>query len=1386
MRLRWSCVATGFFFLLLSVFGSPAAHAAGVVSVCDEPHLQAALAGGGLVTFSSSCDIEFGSTITISTNTSIDGGGYTVTLDGQNSRPVLTVNSGVKLALNNLTVANGSSAGLAGAITNGGTLLITNSTFSNNTETSASAYTAGAIFNSGTLFISNSTFSGNSGDNVAPTSAGAICNLGQAILTSDTFSANTNNPASGAAFLNAGTATVTNSTFSGNTGGAIENGGTLTVINSTFSGNSLNNGMGGTFEGAAIYAVYGTATLKNTILVDSDLDNCASNGGTIVDGGYNLEDDGTCGLKSANHSLSDDQNANLGSLGANGGLTQTIPLNSPSDAIGVIPPGVNGCATTVPNDQRGVARPGSVTGYCSMGAYEYVPTAAATITDCSADTQLRTAIGNGGRIVFECDGTITLTSTLPNAHDTVLDANGRDVSISGGNTDQALYNSSNTILILHGLTIENGSGDDEGGGAQNAGTLIITDSTFANNFATADYGGGILHVGDLLIVTNSTFSGNSGTDGSAIYANTNGPIIVTGSTFSGNTITALNGSGNSVIYARETPVYLQNSLIAGNALNGGSECLTSNGSFTDLGYNLDDDGSCGLSSAKGSLINNQNGNPGSLSSNGGPTQTVPLTYPSSAIDAIPLTASACGVSPDQRGVVRPQGPACDIGAFEAKEIPVPFTTNPANLSYTVGSSTYSGAQVPFLVAGGEYPLSTMLAQSGGTGTQYVWENWSDSGGIEHTITIPSTPVSYTATFGTQYYLTMNASPSNGGNVSPSSGWQDANTVVVISASPSSGFEFSDWTGSTFANANSAATNFSMTGPETVTANFLEPPSITSANNITFTVGMPGTLTVTTNGYPTVTSIGDGAATLPSNVTFTNNGDGTATLSGTPATGTGGVYKFTITASNGVSPNASQSFTLTVDQAPAITSQNNTTFTVGTFSTFTVNTTGYPMPSIGESGGLPGGVMFVDNHNGTGTLSGTPTSGGLFGITFTASNGVGTNAVQPFTLTVDEAPVFTSANSAVFTIGVAGSFMVTTVAYPTASFTESGHLPTGLTFVDNGNGTATLAGTPRILVGGDFPITITAKNGIGLPVTESFTIIVQQAPSFTSANNAVFVYGVPNSFTVTTAAFPAASLHEAGTLPPWLTFVDNGNGTATLAGTPSYASGTFPLVLTATNAVTTATQNFTLSVSGLELTPSNLSFGSVYLNSSTTLPVTVTNVGSSTVSLSGVSITPGTEPAGTYTFVNHCGSPLAAGKSCVIDVTFKAKAEGTLTATLNLTDNAVGTPQTVGLTGNVLDPIAQFSPTKLAFGTQPVSSSTTLPVQLTNSGLTPLDISGIGISGSGEFTEVNNCPAILSSTMSCTISVTFAPTVTGARTGTLIVTDNVAGGLSTVPLTGTGH
>jgi len=245
--------------------------------------------------------------------------------------------------------------------------------------------------------------------------------------------------------------------------------------------------------------------------------------------------------------------------------------------------------------------------------------------------------------------------------------------------------------------------------------------------------------------------------------------------------------------------------------------------------------------------------------------------------------------------------------------------------------------------------------------------------------------------------------------------------------------------------------------------------------------------------------------------------------------------------------------------------------------------------------------------------------------------------------------------------------------------------------------------------------------------------------------------------------------------------------ATISGIPS-TGGAFPLVLTATNPVTTSTQNFTLNVSGLSVSPSTLSFGTLYLNGSSTLPVTVTNEGGSAVTVTGTSITLGTANAATYKATSHCTSALKPGKSCTISVTFLANLEGTLTATLSIMDNGFGTPQQVNLTGNVIDPVAQFNPSKLSFGTVAVHTGATLPVQLTNSGQTPLDISGISIGGAdaGDFSQTNNCPAILSSTMSCTISVTFAPTVTGARTGTLIVTDNVAGGLSTIPLTGTGH
>jgi chitodextrinase len=85
--------------------------------------------------------------------------------------------------------------------------------------------------------------------------------------------------------------------------------------------------------------------------------------------------------------------------------------------------------------------------------------------------------------------------------------------------------------------------------------------------------------------------------------------------------------------------------------------------ITDAGYNLDSGTSCGFSSAKGSL-NSTNAQLGPLQSNGGPTQTMAPALQSPAVDAIPSSVSGCTGSTDQRGVSRPQGAACDIGAVE--------------------------------------------------------------------------------------------------------------------------------------------------------------------------------------------------------------------------------------------------------------------------------------------------------------------------------------------------------------------------------------------------------------------------------------------------------------------------------------------------------------------------------------------------------------------------------------------------------------------------------------------------------------------------------------------------------------------------------------------------
>ena len=345
---------------------------------------------------------------------------------------------------------------------------------------------------------------------------------------------------------------------------------------------------------------------------------------------------------------------------------------------------------------------------------------------------------------------------------------------------------------------------------------------------------------------------------------------------------------------------------------------------------------------------------------------------------------------------------------------------------------------------------------------------------------------------------------------------------------------------------------------TVTVSVSAAPAITSAADTTFAEGVASTFTVETTGSPHATITESGS--LPSGVTLTNNGDGTATLSGTPAAGSHGTYNFTITASNGVSPAATQAFSLTVSRTRGACDYQQRRHRVHRgppAGTFTVSTTGSPHATITETGTLPTGVNFVDNQDGTATLSGTPAAGtsGTYTLTITANNGVSTAATQTFTLTINSAPTITTAAGTAFAEGVGSSFIINTTGSPNAAITQSGTLPSGVNFVDNGDGTATLSGTPAASSHGAYTLTITANNGVS-SVTQNFTLTVNaatSAPAITSATATAFAAGAASSFTIQTTGSPDAVITETGSLPAGVTFINNQDGTATISGTPQ--SGT---------------------------------------------------------------------------------------------------------------------------------------------------------------------------------------------------------------------------------------
>ncbi len=177
---------------------------------------------------------------------------------------------------------------------------------------------------------------------------------------------------------------------------------------------------------------------------------------------------------------------------------------------------------------------------------------------------------------------------------------------------------------------------------------------------------------------------------------------------------------------------------------------------------------------------------------------------------------------------------------------VTLQTSPPGLQVSIdGGALAAPAPLTVLLrTGSGHTIATQSPQAG-TGSQFVWQNWSDGLAVSHAITVPAATVTYTATFKAQYQLSISASPAAGGAVTPATGvFYDAGTVVPISAMANSGYTFTGWSGNV-ANAGSASTTVAMSAAETVVANFAQMTSITfhtSPSGLQFSVDGGAALT----------------------------------------------------------------------------------------------------------------------------------------------------------------------------------------------------------------------------------------------------------------------------------------------------------------------------------------------------------------------------------------------------------------------------------------------------------------------------------------------------------------------------------------------------------------
>ena len=396
----------------------------------------------------------------------------------------------------------------------------------------------------------------------------------------------------------------------------------------------------------------------------------------------------------------------------------------------------------------------------------------------------------GGGIYNNNGGTLTLANSTVSRNNATQEGSG--ISNDG------------TLTLTNSDVIGNNADFVMGGGISNNGTLTLTNSTVGENFANGGSGGGIYNTRTLNL-TRSTVSGNVAGEGGGIY-HTRGTLTLTNSTVSGNTAERegppATGGG---IFNTQGTVRLSNSTVTNNAAalgagihidffstlhikntivanHPGGNCTgPGDSTATSFGHNLSDDASCTFFSIALGDMSNTPAGLGGLQSAGGPTETHPLLPSSPALDAIPsncVDLDGVTLATDQRGIARPQGPGCDIGAYELVQASTSPNTPPV--------ITLIDAPLEARAVGGLVTIAASFTDPDAGNTHTCSISWGDGSSDPGAVTEPSGAAGGTCS--ASHYYAAAGVYSVDVTVTDNSGASDTDTFeFVVIYDPSAGF-----------------------------------------------------------------------------------------------------------------------------------------------------------------------------------------------------------------------------------------------------------------------------------------------------------------------------------------------------------------------------------------------------------------------------------------------------------------------------------------------------------------------------------------------------------------------------------------------------------------------